>query len=289
MFDFRYHVASLAAVFLALVLGILIGVAISGRGFVDKSERNLLNGQIRDLRQERDAERALADELQTQQSVSEDFITQAYPVLMQDRLKGKRIVVLVLGAGGGETAADVADALDDAGAKELRYRALKVPVDPKALDRALGKRPALRAYAGDTQLDDLAHELASELVGGGKTPVWDALAKVLVEQQRGDLERPADGLVLIRAVKPQSGPTARFLAGLYEGLATSGKPAVGVESSSADPSAVSAWSASGLSSVDDVDTLLGRLALGLVLAGSSGGQYGIKEGAKPLPPLTPVT
>ena len=39
MFDFRYHIASLAAVFLALVLGILIGVAISGRGFVDKAER----------------------------------------------------------------------------------------------------------------------------------------------------------------------------------------------------------------------------------------------------------
>lgn len=289
MFDFRYHVASLAAVFLALVLGILIGVAISGRGFVDKSERKLLTGQIRDLRQERDAERALADELQSRQAVSEDFISQAYPVLMQDRLRGKRIVVLVLGAGGGETAADVADALGDAGAKELRYRALKVPIDSKALDRALGSRPALHAYAGDTQLGDLAQELASELVGGGKTPVWDALAKVLVEQQRGTLERPADGLVLIRAVKPQSGPTARFLAGLYGGLATAGKPAVGVEPSSADPSAVPAWSAAGLSSVDDVDTLLGRLALALVLGGSSTGQYGIRDGAKPLPPLTPVT
>jgi len=289
MFDFRYHVASLAAVFLALVLGILIGVAISGRGFVDKSERKLLTGQIRDLRQERDAERALADELQSRQAVSEDFITQAYPVLMKDRLKGKRIVVLVLGAGGGETGADVADALDDAGARELRYRALKVPINPKALDKALGSRPALRAYAGDSQLGDLGRELASELVSGGKTPVWDALAKALVEQQRGNLERPADGLVLIRAVKPQSGPTARFLAGLYDGLATEAPPAVGVESSSANLSAVPVWSAAGLSTVDDVDTLLGRLALALVLGGSSTGKYGIKDGAKPLPPLTPVT
>jgi hypothetical protein len=39
LFDFRYHVASLAAVFLALVLGILVGVGISGRGLVDNSER----------------------------------------------------------------------------------------------------------------------------------------------------------------------------------------------------------------------------------------------------------
>ena len=39
MFDLRYHVASLAAVFLMLVVGILIGVGISGRGFVDDAER----------------------------------------------------------------------------------------------------------------------------------------------------------------------------------------------------------------------------------------------------------
>jgi hypothetical protein len=34
--DLRYHVASLSAVFLALIVGILVGVGISGRGFVDK-------------------------------------------------------------------------------------------------------------------------------------------------------------------------------------------------------------------------------------------------------------
>ena len=31
MFDLRYHLASLAAVFIALAVGILLGVAISGK------------------------------------------------------------------------------------------------------------------------------------------------------------------------------------------------------------------------------------------------------------------
>ena len=39
MFDLRYHVASLAAVFLALVIGILVGVAMSGK--VDDAEIRL--------------------------------------------------------------------------------------------------------------------------------------------------------------------------------------------------------------------------------------------------------
>ena len=49
MFDLRYHVASLAAVFLALVIGILVGVGISRRGLVDDAERKLLNEQIASL------------------------------------------------------------------------------------------------------------------------------------------------------------------------------------------------------------------------------------------------
>ena len=55
MFDLRYHVASLAAVFIALVLGILVGVGISGRGLIKESERAVLQNQIDDLRNQRDA------------------------------------------------------------------------------------------------------------------------------------------------------------------------------------------------------------------------------------------
>ena len=46
MFDLRYHVASLTAVFIALIIGILVGVGISSGGFVKKSERRILNDQI---------------------------------------------------------------------------------------------------------------------------------------------------------------------------------------------------------------------------------------------------
>ena len=54
MFDLRYHVASLTAVFVALVIGILVGVGLSGKGFVNDAERTNLTGQIADLRHERD-------------------------------------------------------------------------------------------------------------------------------------------------------------------------------------------------------------------------------------------
>ena len=57
MFDLRYHVASLTAVFIALIIGILVGVGISSGGFVKKSERRILNDQIEKVQRELDAAR----------------------------------------------------------------------------------------------------------------------------------------------------------------------------------------------------------------------------------------
>ncbi len=79
MFDLRYHVASLAAVFLMLVVGILIGVGISGRGFVDDAERDRLNGRIAQLQEEADAANANVDDLRRRQQAAQDFVKGAYP------------------------------------------------------------------------------------------------------------------------------------------------------------------------------------------------------------------
>ena len=38
MFDLRYHVASLAAVFIALIVGILVGVGLAGSGVTKEAD-----------------------------------------------------------------------------------------------------------------------------------------------------------------------------------------------------------------------------------------------------------
>src|SRR5215210_7715993 len=54
MFDLRYHVASLAAVFLALIIGILVGVGIADRGYLDKVTRGLLEQEVANLQKQLD-------------------------------------------------------------------------------------------------------------------------------------------------------------------------------------------------------------------------------------------
>ena len=173
----------------------------------------------------------------------------------------------MVGRDDGATGSSVEQALRDAGADDVaRYRALKVPVDPASLRGPLAARRQLARYAGPRNIGALGEALADELVRGGKTPIWDALSGQLVEELRGTASGPVDGAVVIRAVAPQTGPTARFLNGIYQGLAASGVPAIGVESQGAAPTAVQAFTRADLSTVDNVDTPLGRLALALLLA-----------------------
>jgi len=284
MLDLRYHVASLTAVFLALILGIVVGVGISGRGFVDKSERRNFENRIDRLQSRVDELSGQNDGLRTQGQAASSFIANAYPALMHDRLTGRRLAVIVVGAKSGSTVRNVRNALDDAGATLARYRAVKQPVALATV------RAALRRVRGFRRLPDAGRELGQEWVTGGKTPVADALASAIVEEERGGGARPVDGVVLVQVSDPSDAATTSFLDGLFEGLGTSGVPVVGVEESSRTPSGVTALaSVGGLSTVDDIDTPSGRLALALLLGGAQPGDYGVKSSASaPLPEITPA-
>jgi hypothetical protein len=283
--DFRYHVTSLVAVFFALIIGIVVGVGISGRGFVDKSERHKLESRIDRLQSRLDELSGENDVLREQQHAGSAFMTDAYPVLMENRLAGKRIAVVVIGGDAGATGSDVNQTLEDADATTARYRALKIPVAASAVRRALA------SVQGYRLLPDAGRELAQEWVTGGKTPVADALAPVVVEEQRGSGVPPVDGVVVVPAARAADAATRRFLDGLYAGLGTAGVPVVVVEQRASDPSAVPQFrGVGGFSTVDDVDTASGRFALALLLGGAPRGDFGVKPTATaPLPKIVPPT
>jgi hypothetical protein len=272
-----------------LVVGILVGVGISGRGFVDDAERDRLNGQIADLRSEVEAANVNAEDLERRQRAAEEFVESAYPVLAERRLAGKRIAVLVLGSVD-PTLGFVERALDDSGARLARMRAITLPLRSENVEAALSERAELGGYVGDDQLANVGRDLGRELVTGGETPLWDVLEGDIVEERRGDFAEPVDGVVVIRTAEPQAAETSRFLAGLYEGPGSTGVPVVGVERARVEESAVPTFQRHSLSTVDGIDSELGSLALVLLLGGADAGDYGTRDTAEDgiLPPIEPL-
>jgi hypothetical protein len=287
MFDLRYHVASLAAVFLALIIGILVGVGIADRGLLDKGTRSLLEHQVADLRARLDAATKQSAATNREQKAAQSYIKETYPILVRNRLRGTHIALVFVGPVDPGMASTLDQALTESGAEKTRLRALKMPLDIPRLDTRLAAQPAGDGYVGRSKLESLGRALGEELMSGGETPLWNALTQALVEETSGASKPPVDGVIVVRTVPPQRDGTSRFLSGFYQGLTSAGLPAVGVETTDSSSSALEAFRLAGLSTVDDVDEPSGRLALVFLLAGAPGGHYGVKRSADDvLPPLS---
>ena len=300
MFDLRYHVASLAAVFLSLAVGILLGVAISGK--VGQAEDAFREQDLAELRDRLGEEQQRAVAAARRGEAAEELLERAYPVLMEERLAERRFALLFLGPVSGRARSAVERTLSDAASGDpVRMVALDVPLDVEELDDALLGDDELAVYAeaGD-DFSGLGEDLGEELVAGGETPLWLALSSLLVEERAGTSALEVDGAIVVQSWLPpptedveeadQVRATRSLHEGLLRGLESTGFPVVGVEGATSDESTIDDYRRLGISSVDNVDTLAGRLALALLLAGGQPGHYGVKDSASDgvVPPIESV-
>jgi hypothetical protein len=276
VFDLRYHVASLAAVFFALVIGILVGVALASHG--------LGNAERKKLQADLSAAQARIDDLKSQakaDKVETEFAGSAYNAVMANRLRGARVGVLFVGPVDQSVRTAVETSLNDSGASVARMRAITVPLNAHAIQGTLAKHSDLASFAvGRKRFVNVGRELATEFVAGANTTMWDALEDQLVEVRSGSGKRPIDAVVLVRTAEPQTRPaSAQLVAGMFRAFADGGVPAVGVELRGTFPSAVPTYKHYGLSSVDDLDLPEGRVALAVLLSQqqSTTGHYGLQD------------
>ena len=284
MFDFRYHALSLVAVFLALVVGLLLGVAIGDKGLVSGAEKDLRSSLRHDVVQARadaaDARRSLTDREQLE---ARDF----YPIMVADRLSGARVGIVAFGSVPDAYVDEVRTALDPTGGRLVSVSVIREPPDLKPLAAAakgtryakLGRKPGLLGRFGV--------KIGRQFRVGGK--FLAAMRPALLSQGRssGTLDG-LEGVVLVHSRADSEDPAARkrvdaFEAGVVKGLTGQGARVVGVEDTEQDPSSVPWFKRMGLSSVDDVNLVEGRTALIYALTGETG-TFGVKSSASALLP-----
>jgi Copper transport outer membrane protein, MctB len=281
MFDVRYHALSLAAIFIALVVGLLLGVAIGDKELVSSARNDVRNSLRRDVAQadnQRDDARAqLADE--------QRFVGAAYPILTGNHLVGRKIGLVLLG--GDKDAPGIVDkALEPTGADLKVVAVMRDKVDLEELaGRAGGTRYTALNRKPDL-LGDFAKRIGIQIVTGGRL-IGNARTALMssLSGQFGGL----DGVVVMRSTATPPGDkqaTDRLDAlqdGIARGLVASGANVVGIEQRDSDPSYVGWYRDRDMSSVDNVDEAAGRAALVFVLGGSDGA-FGRRGSAQALLP-----
>jgi Copper transport outer membrane protein, MctB len=276
----RYHATSLIAVFLALAIGILIGAEFGGDALTD-TRRNLESSLVNNLQDER----AESDELSGQLGQANELADRVYPVLTRDKLDGRRIAVVALGGLSSAETDAVEEALAPTGARLVGVGVVREPVDLSGLAGDLARTRFADLRRNPDSLTALGVGLGRQIVLGGTLP--EVVRDHLFSRASGNFGA-LDGVIVVRNQPQDMGPVQRTTAGALESGLTSGitatrTPAVGVETSTVEPSSISFFQANDLSSVDDVELTAGQLALVFSLLGAEG-SFGIKGSADRLLP-----
>jgi copper transport outer membrane protein MctB len=282
----RYHVASLAAVFLALGVGILIGTGL-GKNVINGATSKLESSLKSDLDSARGQVATLRGQLHQQQ----DFAQSVYPALTNGALRGERVAVVALGGVDGSLRADIERVLGQQNATGARIREFVVvrePPDVPALNgevRGTRYHPLRRRNA--TDLNSFGRHAARAIVAGG--PFFRRVSGGLLSLRSG---RPTgiDSVIVVRAAptglkSDAAAATSGLEDGLLDGFEATGLPVVGVERTATDPSSISLFRSHSLATVDDVDQMAGSVSLVYALHGANG-SYGVGPTANRLmPPL----
>ncbi|MDX6653657.1 MAG: hypothetical protein QOH18_358 [Solirubrobacterales bacterium] len=276
----RYHATSLIAVFLALAVGILIGAEFGG-GALSETRKNLENSLVGNLQ---DA-RGRVEDLNGELGHADEFDEKVYPVLTRDRLQGKRIALVAFGNLPGEITSAVEEALGPTGAKLVGVGVVREPVDTTNLAEELANTRFSELATEPEQMNELGTGVGRQIVIGGTLP--EVVRGGLFTQASGEFGA-LDGVIVVRTQPEGMGPVQRSTANALEtsmlkGITATRVPTVGVESTTTEPSSISFFQTNELSSVDDIDTTAGEVALVYALLGDEG-SFGVKSSADRLLP-----
>jgi hypothetical protein len=305
LIDFRYHLVSLVAVFMALATGILVGSSLLNQSLIDQQRSDIarLGGEKEGLRQDVAA-------LQGQVNYRDQYLTELRETLLPGRLLGHRVSLVILPGASGKDADNLARTLADAGAQIAGRVAISDDFfaetgDPELAAKAKQRDDIIRRHgltsvrskAPATQLAAalLTRDLGSALEAGAQALLTELDRAGMIS--RVSVSAPGDLAVIVSGATPEkTTPVSDRRRGGAVALATamddlcSGTVLVGpakdndgaVQAVRKDASA-----AEVVSTVDSIDTPFGQIAAvyALVeqLAGGAG-QYGSADsGDAPLP------
>jgi len=306
--DFRYHLVSIVAIFLALAVGIVIGTA-ALNGPVTKA---LQKGNA-SLNAELANERAQNAVLQQEINAAGTFAQDAAPQLLAHRLDGQRAVVI--NAPGASSAVEngIVAALHEAGATISGQVQLQSVFFDSSANTATtmdgisqGIKPASLTLTGSTAQQRAAQVLASAIVTKTDPGVLDPGSQAILSgfaqpgflTTSGQPAARATLAVVITPADPLTGPNAAMtnqsLTDIAAAVSSASLAAVmaGPQSSTQPGGAIAALRASDnanqVSSVDDADLALGQIVTAQVLAkqmtAHTPGSYGTGPGATQIAP-----
>lgn len=313
MIDFRYHIVSIVAIFLALAIGIVLGSTVLKAPLVASTEK--ITAQLRGNNDELRARITIAER---RGGASDAFIASRLPQLVQGALAGERVVLVETPGADSKLREPITQVLEEAGAVvsgrvTLTDKYLRADQAGAVDQLATTAKPGDVAYpASATPYDKAAAVLASAIVTsrqvdeGKENPLVPGVLQTFEKDGLvtldGDPAKRATLAVMIAPATAYEGEDAEAqnsaIISLAGGLDDGGKGTVvvGVVPTSATLGVLAAVRSSDVSqkvsTVDNVDMASGQAVVVYSLreqVAGEVGQYGLGSDATTAePPPTPT-
>jgi len=204
--NFRYHVVSLTAVFLALAIGLVVGTAALNGPLEDA-----LKNQVGSLSKQTQTYRDRITQLETEAGRQEQFASQAAPIMLAGKLTGRRVLVVSLSQAGGSVG-KVVDMLKQAGAQiagqvEIEDKLLDPNSKANLLDVATNaaQQPGITGTPLNSNGVETSSFLLATVLLAHNPPLSSDVTKTVLTAYKesnfivptGDLSTPAESVVIV--------------------------------------------------------------------------------------------
>ena len=288
VYDLKYHLTTIVAIFLALAVGIVVGSSLIAGSSVKGLEDQF--GKLREEnRQVRQATETLSDQIQQHT----EFERSVAPVLVKSRLYGRNVAIIQTGDYVTATQSAMS-ILEQSGASIISvttFTNLKTASAHKRMERAM------RKISGEPiepdQLQSVVLGIIAESVANGSNPdAMDILEHNGLLSTSGDYDKRVSRIVLVggSARSLPKGTNILDLTLIDKLKALGISTLVGVEPLDVVSSYIPAYHTKQLATVDNVDQYMGQVALVYAVWGESG-RFGVKRTSDRVVPesLSPST
>lgn len=278
MIDYKYHVTSLVAIFLALGVGILIGSMALSNEFIGSQQDALINRLEEDFQQLRmqngltRSELAAAnDTVEVYKKICQDMM----PALIKEKLQNYRVVVIQ--TNNSCSLDDIISPLETAGAE------IEAVVSVLS-DFSLANVSTSLTFPGSGEDSQVLDMLGEAILFGDENGLIADLAKRKLVKISGITGNSIDAVIFAGGSEMDMGEQAKWLdLSLTDFFLNNNVNVIGVESSTVAYSYMSYYQTKPIVTIDNIESIPGQVSLVYSVLGERG-HFGVKKTAKKMMP-----
>lgn len=284
--NMKFYVISIVSIFLALAIGIYIGFTLDAQNFLVEQKEDIaskLEEKFDYLRSENENFKKEIEKMEVKNSQYEKFNETVYPEIIKNRLSGTKVAIIetndeYIYSGIGKT-------LEMSGATVVNVTTIK----DKFLNEDTLKEAYLKSGIDKDELKEnvigkAISDLSTAIISDGNEEVIKYFEEYGLLNIIGNIDESVDYVIIAGGSDSKDIERINILdKTIIDSVKKMELPIIGIEKTTVKNSYMKEYKDYRISTVDNVDSIIGKVALIMSMEGRPG-NYGVKSSAESLLP-----